>query len=356
MAGSQTSEKGAGEYAQEALSEWGNAVRYGARAIAAKRRARAEAKPPLKERLNPAKTDKGGRMGDVADIVLSKLGTPGKLASKASVGSRVVERMRSKDDDADSAPAAGKAPASKGEDEPERSAKADANGFENGGLVPIQESLDVAVPLRAAYELCTRFEEYPEFLDRVAEIDQVDDTHVTFVAKVRGRPRELEVEILDARQDERLDWECGGEVEHSGVISFHRLAPRLTRMELTVELQPEGLLERLSRRAHLTDRAIRDELHRFKAYAELWEEDDFDEYVDEEPDEEDYDEEIEDAEEGDLDEEDLEDEEELEDEEDLEDAEDEDFDEEDLDEEEDFDDDELEPDEEEELEPAGSGR
>jgi uncharacterized membrane protein len=336
MAGSQTSEKGAGTYAREALSEWGKAARYGARAIAAKRRERSDERPPLKERLNPATTDKGGRLGDVADVVLSKLGTPGKLASKASVGSRIVERMRDRKDAVGSPSEADEAQTPKAEAR-EQPSQADANGFGDGGPVPIQESLDVAVPLRAAYALCTRFEEYPEFLDRVAEVDEIDDTHVSFVAKVRGRPRELDVEIIDTRPNERLDWECAGEVEHSGVISFHRLAPRLTRMELTVELQPEGLLERVSRATHLTERAIRDELHRFKAYAELWEEDDFDEEVEEEED---------------FDDEELEDEAELEDEdeEDLEDEEGYD------DDEEDFDDDELEPEEEEELEPAGSGR
>jgi hypothetical protein len=56
----------------------------------------------LKERLNPAKTEQGGRVGDGADALLEKLGTPGKLAAKASLGSRIVERLTPDlDDEAD---------------------------------------------------------------------------------------------------------------------------------------------------------------------------------------------------------------------------------------------------------------
>ena len=323
MAGSRTDDKGPGHYAREALVEWGKAVRYGVRAVAEKRRERSEVRPPLKERLNPSKTDKGGRLGDVADIVLSKFGTGGKLASKVSLGSRIVERLRDgssggSGDDGDAA------------DRPAAAEASAANGLP-ANAVPIEESVDVALSVGAAYALATRFEEYPKFLDRVRAAERADDSHVTVEAKVRGRTRELEIEIIDERPKERLDWECTEGVEHSGVISFHRLAPRLTRVQLTAEFEPQGLIERLSHGVHLTGRAVRDELHRFKAYAELWEEDS-DEH---EPAE------VEDAEEAEGPE-DFEDEEDF-DEEDLDD-------EEDLEGEEDFDDEELEEDE--ELEPA----
>jgi len=316
-------------------------------------------RPPLKERLNPSKTDKGGRLGDVADLALSKFGTGGKVASKVSLGSRIVERIRGSDADGDSDAGRG---ASRGGSQSNASS---ANGFAAGAPIPIQESIDVAVPVKTAFALCTRFAEYPEFLERVADVQEIDDSHVSFVAKLRGRQRELEIELLGEQPNERLDWECSEGIEHSGVITFHPLAPRLTRFELTVELEPHGLVERLARRAHLTERAIRDEMHRFKAYAELWEDVDEDELQDsEEPEhEEAQDEGLEDGEGEELvDEDDLEDEGELADQEDLddqEDLEDEEYlEDEELEAAEDLDEDELDEDEleEEELEPARPGR
>src|SRR5881392_809351 len=83
-----------GQYAREAISEWGKAARLAAAAIS---RGNGE-RPPLKERLNPAKTDKGGRLGNVADFLMAKTGgKAGKLGSKFAVGSRIVGRLRGDD-------------------------------------------------------------------------------------------------------------------------------------------------------------------------------------------------------------------------------------------------------------------
>ena len=337
MAGSQMN-KGPAAYGREALAEWGKAVRYGARAIAAKRSEGKEDRPPLIERLNPSTTDKGGRPGDVADKVLSKLGTPGKLASKLSLGSRIVERV-SPDDQAQDRSAADS-------NEPIHSADVETSGLA-GAPLPVVQSIDVAVPMGTTFELCTAFADYPDFLSRVSGVEEDDDTHVTFFVKVRGRARRLDVELIDFRENARLDWECAQEVEHSGVITFHPLAPRLTRIELTLELEPRGLFDRLACRVHLPERAIHEELHRFKAYAELSAQPDDaeteEDLADEEEPEEAADERLEDDE--------LEDEEEL-DEEELDDEGEDNFDDEELDEEE-LEEEEL---EEEELEPAGSGR
>jgi hypothetical protein len=94
----------AAELAHEATAEWGLAARYAAAAMkpavgrateAVKERVRARGEgPSLKDRLNPAVTDKGGRAGDLADFALAKMGKPGALAAKAGLGSRIVERLR----------------------------------------------------------------------------------------------------------------------------------------------------------------------------------------------------------------------------------------------------------------------
>jgi len=333
------------EHAKEAFSEWGKAARYGAAAlfglIQNRREGRAE-RPSLLERLNPSQTEKGGRTGTAADKLLSKMGTPGKVASAFSLGSRVVERMRD---------GGGKDESEDGDESDGDAARADAGEADNGSggpvPIPIQQSIEVAVPVRVAYGLSTRFEDYPDFVDRIDDVEEVDDTRVVFVAKLRGVRRRVEIEIVDERPSRRIDWRGTEGIEASGVVTFHPLAPRLTRIELSVELEREGLVDRLARAAHLTERRIHADLQRFKAYAELWEdeqelEDEFG--VDEPEDEAELGEELEDEQELE-DQADLEDGGELEDEEELEEGEyDEEEDEYDADEE-----------DEEELEPARAG-
>jgi len=261
-------EKGAAAYGLEALSEWGSAVGYGGRAIAAKLRDRGgpSDRVPLRERLNPSKTEKGGRLGDAADASLARFGKPGKLASKLSLGSRVVERV-------------GGNIGNGTRQEAEESVQDESGGKAGAAMpFPIQESIDVALPVSGAFALASRFLDFPEYLDRMVEAEEVDDTHFVFVVKVGRHPREIEVEVVEELPDSRIDWECNGELSHAGMLTFHPLAPRLTRLELTIEREPEGLPEQLWRRTRLAGRVIQGELHRFKAHVELLDED-FEDYV-----------------------------------------------------------------------------
>lgn len=266
MSQTRQAEKGAADYGREALLQWADAARYGARALAARREAAKEG-PSLKERLDPTKTDKGGKAGDMADLALSKLGRPGRLASKVKLGSRLVDRVT---------PSGGRSETDEGDDgaeveAPEANGVAEGDGVGAGAPLPIQASIDVALPVEAVFELCTRFEEYPQIVDRVTAVEVDDDTHFTVVARVARRAHELSIELLDELSAERLDWECVGELEHSGVLTFHPLAPRLTRLELTIERASEGPVEHFGRILALPERGLRQELRRFKAVAELWE-------------------------------------------------------------------------------------
>jgi len=259
-------EKGAADYGREALSQWAEAARYGVRALAARREA-AKGGASLKERLDPTQTDKGGKAGDMADLALSKLGRPGRLASKVKLGSRLVDRVT---------PSAERSETDEGDGDaeveaPEANGLAEGDGVGAGAPLPIQASIDVALPVEAVFELCTRFEEYPQIVDRVSSVEVDDDTHFTVVARVARRAQELSIELLDELPAERLDWECVGELEHSGVLTFHPLAPRLTRLELTIERASEGPVEHLGRILALPERGLKQELRRFKAVAELWE-------------------------------------------------------------------------------------
>jgi uncharacterized membrane protein len=267
--GTKNTEKGAADYGREALAQWSEAARLGMRALAA-RRAAGEGKPGLGERLDPTRIDKGGKAGDVADLALSKLGAPGRLAAKVKMGSRLVDRFIGPED----AEPAEQVEEEVAEPEPEAEAEpaSEGDGAGAGAPLPIQGSIDVALPVAAVFELCTRFEEYPQMIERVSAVEVEDDTHFTVLARAGKAQHRLSIELVGEEAEERLDWECAGELEHSGVLTVHPLAPRLTRLEMTIERDSEGPLAQLARVIGLPERALRQELRRFKAVAELWEE------------------------------------------------------------------------------------
>jgi uncharacterized membrane protein len=258
------------EYAREAFSEWSKAARFGAAALVAsggsdkdeKSDAKAE-KPPLKERRDTATTEKGGRVGDAADNLLSKLGFLGKTASKLSLGSRAVDKV---------VPDAVTKlqPGDRGGGGERKAAR--ENGSGEHPPIPIQESVDLALPIRSAFALATRFEDFSEWSDRISGAEEVDDDHVSLDLKVRGMTRPIELEITDLHAPLRIEWEVTEGVDAGGMLTFHELAPSLTRLELSLDIEPESPVQRLTRTIHLPDRIIRSELHRFKAWAELWQE------------------------------------------------------------------------------------
>jgi uncharacterized membrane protein len=147
-----------------------------------------------------------------------------------------------------------------------------AEGVGKGRRMPVQQSVDVAVPLETAYNQWTQFEMWPEFMHRVTRVNQEDDCTVSFATKIWGKTKEFKAEIETQRPNERIKWHVTEGITHTGVVTFHELAPRLTRIELDLDVEPGSLLEKAARGMRHIKRAARGDLHRFKAFIEMREE------------------------------------------------------------------------------------
>ena len=145
------------------------------------------------------------------------------------------------------------------------------DGTGKGRRMPIQQAVDVAAPIDIVYDQFTQFEDFPKFMHRVERVEQKDDAHVEFHEKVWGFRRQWEAEIVEQRPDERIVWESESGLEHVGVVTFHELSERLTRIELNIDIDPSGPIEKIARGARFAKRAARADLKRFKAYVEMHE-------------------------------------------------------------------------------------
>jgi uncharacterized membrane protein len=112
--------------------------------------------------------------------------------------------------------------------------------------VDIQESIEVEVPLRTAYDQWTQFEEFPEFMEGVQEVRQVDDTHLHWAAEIGGIRREWDAEITEQRPDERVAWKSTDGAENAGVVTFHRLDDEDTLVTLQMSFHPRGPAEAIA--------------------------------------------------------------------------------------------------------------
>jgi uncharacterized membrane protein len=143
------------------------------------------------------------------------------------------------------------------------------DGTGDGRRMPIQQSVDVGVPVESAWKLWNRYEDYPKFMHRIEAAEKLDAKHVHFTGKIWGIRREWDAEITEKRTYQVIAWESENGLENAGVVTFHKLSPRLTRIELNLDLNPHGPLEKIARGLRFAKRAARADLHRFKAYAEM---------------------------------------------------------------------------------------
>lgn len=150
--------------------------------------------------------------------------------------------------------------------------KNEAEGAGKGRRMPVQQSVDIGAPLKEVYNEWTQFEEWPKFMHRLQSVSQEDETHVSFKAKIWLFSRDFKAEILEQRPDERIKWKVTDGITHTGVVTFHEVAPRLTRVEVNLDVDPSGLIEKGARGMRHVKRAVRADMARFKAYVMMNEE------------------------------------------------------------------------------------
>jgi uncharacterized membrane protein len=132
----------------------------------------------------------------------------------------------------------------------------------------IEQSIDVAVPVRTAYNQWTQFEEFPRFMEGVEEVRQLDDTHLHWRTKVGGREKEFDAEITEQRPDERIAWNATQGTDQAGVVTFHRVDDGRTRIMLQLEAEPEGAVEKAGDVLGVLKRRVKGDLERFKEMIE----------------------------------------------------------------------------------------
>ncbi|CAM5226968.1 Putative membrane protein OS=Streptomyces violarus OX=67380 GN=FHS41_007343 PE=4 SV=1 [Streptomyces violarus] len=133
----------------------------------------------------------------------------------------------------------------------------------------VKEAVEVDVPIHTAYNQWTQFEEFPNFMEGVEEVRQLDDRHNHWTTKVAGVRREFDTEIVDQLPDERVTWRTtSGDTHQKGTVRFQRLDDTHTRVELVMEVEPSGAVEKAGDMLGTIDRQIKGDMRRFKQYIE----------------------------------------------------------------------------------------
>ncbi len=132
----------------------------------------------------------------------------------------------------------------------------------------VEKSIEVAVPIRTAYDQWTQFEEFPQFMGGVQEVRQTSDTMTHWVIQAGGVKREWDAAILEQVPDTKVAWAATSGATNAGAVQFTELAPDRTLVHLTMEYEPEGLVEKAGDALGVIERRAKADLEKFKEFIE----------------------------------------------------------------------------------------
>ncbi|MET8078584.1 SRPBCC family protein [Streptomyces sp. NPDC005303] len=147
-------------------------------------------------------------------------------------------------------------------------------GKKKGGVgqkpTVIIEFIDVGVDLRTAYDQWTQYQDFSTFAKGVKSANRADDTHSDWQAKIFWSNRGWKATTTEQVPDERIQWTSeGAKGTTKGVVSFHKLADKLTRVLLVIEYYPQGLFEKTGNIWRAQGRRARLDLKHFARFITL---------------------------------------------------------------------------------------
>jgi uncharacterized membrane protein len=130
----------------------------------------------------------------------------------------------------------------------------------------ISEQIEIEVPRRVAYDQWTQFESFPQFMEGVERVEQIDDRTLEWKADVAGRTKTWRAEIDEQRPDEIISWRSIDGARNDGAVRFESLGPERTRLTLELDIEPDGPLETAGDALGIVERRVKGDLERFKAF------------------------------------------------------------------------------------------
>jgi uncharacterized membrane protein len=132
----------------------------------------------------------------------------------------------------------------------------------------VEKSIEVELPVSTVYNQWTQFEEFPQFMDGVEQVTQLDDTRLHWVAEIAGARREWDAEIVDQQPDRRIAWRSIDGTGNGGIVSFQPTGTSSTRVDLQLQFEPEGLAETVGDKLGFVSKQAEGDLKRFKSFME----------------------------------------------------------------------------------------
>jgi carbon monoxide dehydrogenase subunit G len=132
----------------------------------------------------------------------------------------------------------------------------------------VEKSVMVNVPVSTAYNQWTQFEEFPQFMSGVTSVTQLGDDRLEWVAEIAGVRRQWQARILEQVPDRKVAWAATEGATNAGAVTFEDVGGGQTKVHLSLEYEPEGMVEKVGDKLNVVERQAEGDLERFKQFIE----------------------------------------------------------------------------------------
>lgn len=132
----------------------------------------------------------------------------------------------------------------------------------------IEKGIAINVPVQAAYNQWTQFEDFPRFMEGIKQVIQLDDRHLRWKAEIGGKEKEWDARITEQVPNDRIAWKSTGGAVNAGVVTFHRLSDTTSKVMLQIEYDPDGVVENIGDAVGVVSQRVEGDLQRFKEFIE----------------------------------------------------------------------------------------
>ena len=135
-------------------------------------------------------------------------------------------------------------------------------------MAKMEKDIVVDVPVKVAYDQWTQFESFPEFMEGVKEVVQLDEKRLRWTAEIAGKDQEWEAEITDQVPDRHIAWQSVTGAPNAGSVTFLPAGEGKTKVSLALMYEPRDAAEKIGDVLGFLERQVSGDLERFKRFVE----------------------------------------------------------------------------------------
>ena len=135
-------------------------------------------------------------------------------------------------------------------------------------MLTIVISTEVNVPVQTVYHQWTQFEDFPQFMEGVKQVTQIDAKLLHWKAQVADKEKDWVAKIIEQIPDKRIAWTSRDGNLAGATVTFHPLSDAKSQILLRVGYPTEGGVKNVEDGMNSMSLRMQRDLERFKAFIE----------------------------------------------------------------------------------------